>query len=219
MIRYPSLFASLPGVFSSRTPLTATLSHNTLALSQKRFNVQDLRPNVIKVRKTFKGFFKLHDGGSLQKTTPKEGDYALVASQGGRLKDIQIDNARTVIRRTIKPFKGAKFFIASMPDTPFTAKGSEARMGKGKGAVDYWGVWLAPGQTIMEVQGVSEDVAHKALKNAGQMFGIRTHVIKASEDASVPKVVPWFIRQKLGQLEFQEKGREYDEKRNAATNV
>ena len=76
-------------------------------------------------------------------------DYGLCATEGKRLKDIQIDNARTVIRRAMKGYKQAKFVIRTMPNIPVTSKGSEARMGKGKGAIDYWGVWVSPGQVLV----------------------------------------------------------------------
>lgn len=79
-------------------------------------------------------------------------DFGLAASMGKRLSDVQIDNARTVIRRAMKGYKQGKMLIRTMPNIPVTSKGSEARMGKGKGAIDYWGVWVSPGEIIVNKQ-------------------------------------------------------------------
>ncbi len=134
------------------------------------------------------------------------GDYALIAEEGGRLKDFQIDAARTMIRRAVKPFKGSKFVIGAMPDRPFTSKGSEARMGKGKGAIDFWGVWVAKGKVLFEVSGLTEQAAENALKIASNAFHIRTSIIKAPdqkpEDRVVRKVVPYFIKKRLDMQQF-----------------
>lgn len=123
-----------------------------------------LRPKITKHKKQFKGFFTVNSGGSLAGTAVHEGDYGLQVLEGGRLNDKQLDNARTAIRRVLKADKGSKLILRAFPDRPVTSKGSEARMGKGKGAVDYFAKWLSPGAIVFEVKFCRMEIAKEAMR-------------------------------------------------------
>ena len=169
---------------------------------QKRFNVSDLRPQNTKMKKVGTGFFKLHEGGSLKNTWQTKGRYALVASEGGRLKDIQINEARNRIRRTLKPIKGSQYFIMAMPTLPVTKKPAETRMGKGKGNIDHYACWVDPEQVIFELDHVPKEIAEKAIRIAGDVFHIRTHFKQVEALTPTPTVIPLFIQQRLERWQF-----------------
>lgn len=126
------------------TPASSFLSHFQLsaASGQKRFAVANYRPKRMKYKKRMKGFFKSMSGGSLRGTTLAHGEYGLQTIEGGRLKDAQLDCIRTNLKRLLKAEKEAKLHLNVFPDRPITAKGNGTRMGKGKGAVDYFGCWV-----------------------------------------------------------------------------
>lgn len=143
-------------------------------------------------------------GGSLRGTTVYYGDYGLQALEGGRLSDKQLDNARTGIRRIIKQEKGSRFFLRCFPDRPVTSKGAETRMGKGKGAVEYFATFVAAGRVVIEVKGVRKELAEKALRVAAAALPIRTKFVEAPAEGSrvPPRVLPFFVRKRLEQKEF-----------------
>jgi large subunit ribosomal protein L16 len=74
-----------------------------------------------------------------------------------------------------------KLYLRAFPDTPITSKPAGIRMGKGKGAVDYWVAVLKPGQIIFEILGVSEKIAVRAIKSASKKISLITGpVIRSS---------------------------------------
>ncbi|KAJ3089851.1 mitochondrial ribosomal large subunit component [Quaeritorhiza haematococci] len=226
--RVPSISASYP---PSRLPSNATAffpiskPHSMPILStqavvphsQTRHN-QNLRPRRLKFRKAQKGFFKVPSGGSLRGTSLSFGQYGLAAVEGGRLKASQLENARTGIRRVIKQDKGSKIILRAFPHRPVTAKGSESRMGKGKGAVDYFGTWVKEGSVIFEVRNVRGELAKKAMRVAASVLPIRTKFLEAKPTTTTttagatnnettsavrPRVLPYFIRKRLAEAEFR----------------
>jgi large subunit ribosomal protein L16 len=73
-------------------------------------------------------------------------------------------------------------------------------MGKGKGAVDHFATWMAQGRIVMEISGARKDLAHKALDVAAKMLPLRSRIIPKNEEMPVaPRVLPWFVRQRLAQ--------------------
>ncbi|KAI9092693.1 ribosomal protein L10e/L16, partial [Phlyctochytrium arcticum] len=138
----------------------------------------NFRPRRTKYKKAFKGYWPVRTGGSLRGTTVYYGDFGLQALEGGRLSDKQLDNARTGIRRVLKKGeKGSRFFLRCFPDRPVTSKGAETRMGKGKGAVDYFATFVAEGRVIFEVKGLRQELAEKAMRVAAACLPIRTKFI------------------------------------------
>ena len=70
--------------------------------------------------------------------------------------------------------EGAKIWIRAFPDKPITKKPLEVRQGKGKGNVEYWVAQIRPGAVLYEMEGVSEEVARRALRLASAKLSVRT---------------------------------------------
>jgi large subunit ribosomal protein L16 len=88
----------------------------------------------------------------------------------------QLEAARRAIVRAMK--RRGKLWIRVFPDKPITRKAAETRMGKGKGAVEYWAAVVRPGRVMFEIGGgLPEDVAKEALRLAQYKLPIRTKVI------------------------------------------
>ncbi len=131
-----------------------------------------LSPSKVKYRKQFKGKNRgaAHRGSSIQ-----FGDFALKATQHGKMSAQQIEAARIAINRKIK--RGGKMWIRIFPAKPFTKKPAETRMGKGKGSPEGWEAVIKPGKILYELAGVDPELAMKALVLAGAKLGFATKVI------------------------------------------
>lgn len=131
-----------------------------------------LSPKKVKFRKKMKGRMR---GQALRGSRIDFGEYALKATQCGKMTSQQIEAARITINRTIK--RGGKMWIRIFPDKPMTKKPAETRMGKGKGSPEYWVSIIKPGRILYELTGVEESLALKALKLAGNKLPFATKVI------------------------------------------
>ncbi|HYW03398.1 MAG TPA: 50S ribosomal protein L16 [Gammaproteobacteria bacterium] len=100
------------------------------------------------------------------------GEYALKATERGRVTARQIEAARRAITRHVK--RGGKIWIRVFPDVPVTKKPIEVRMGKGKGNVEYWVAKVQPGRILYEMEGVSEPMAREALRLASAKLPVKT---------------------------------------------
>ncbi|WP_182084594.1 50S ribosomal protein L16 [Aureimonas sp. ME7] len=132
-----------------------------------------LQPKRTKFRKAFKG--RIHGnakGGSLLSF----GTFGLKALEPERVTARQIEAARRAITRQMK--RQGRVWIRIFPDLPVTAKPTEVRMGKGKGAIEYWAARVAPGRIMFEIDGVAEDVAREALRLGAAKLPIRTRFIQ-----------------------------------------
>ena len=78
--------------------------------------------------------------------------------------------------------RGGKVWIKIFPDKPVTKKPAETRMGKGKGAPEYWVAVVKPGRVMFEIEGVSEDVAREALRLAAQKLPVQTKFVKRESE-------------------------------------
>ena len=78
--------------------------------------------------------------------------------------------------------RGGKVWIKIFPDKPVTKKPAETRMGKGKGAPEYWVAVVKPGRILFEIEGVTEDVAREALRLAAQKLPIQTKFVKRESE-------------------------------------
>ncbi len=103
------------------------------------------------------------------------GEYGLQALQNAWISDRQIEAARVALTRSIR--RGGQVWITIFPDKPVTKKPAETRMGKGKGAVEYWVAVVRPGRVMFEVSGVSEDQAQEAFRLASHKLPIQTKVV------------------------------------------
>ena len=103
------------------------------------------------------------------------GEFGLKAMQPGRLTSRQIEAARIAITRFIK--RSGKIWIRIFPDKPITKKPAETRMGKGKGAVEYWVAVVKSGRILYEMDGVPQTVAEKAMGLAAYKLPIKTQFV------------------------------------------
>ncbi|MFZ5797187.1 MAG: 50S ribosomal protein L16 [Desulfobulbus sp.] len=131
-----------------------------------------LSPKKVKFRKQFKGRMR---GTANRGAEISFGDYALKAVECGRMSSAHIEAARITINRTIK--RGGKMWIRVFPDKPVTKKPAETRMGKGKGAPEYWVAVIRPGKVLYELSGVPEELAMEALTLASYKLPFATKVI------------------------------------------
>ena len=131
-----------------------------------------LQPKRTKYRKQFKGRIKgVAKGGS----ELAFGEFGLKAQEPNRVNAREIEAARRAITRYMK--RAGRVWIRVFPDVPVTAKPTEVRMGKGKGAVDHWAARVAPGRIMFEIDGVPDDVAREALRLGAAKLPIRTKVV------------------------------------------
>jgi large subunit ribosomal protein L16 len=100
-----------------------------------------------------------------------EGECGLQALDAGLITANQIEAARVALTRYIK--RGGKVWIKIFPNKPITKKPAETRMGKGKGAPEYWVAPVKPGRILFEIAGVSEEVAREALRLASNKLPVR----------------------------------------------
>ena len=132
-----------------------------------------LSPKKTKFRKQFKG--RIH-GSAKGNFTLNYGSYGLKAMEPERVTSRQIEAARKAITRHLK--RAGKMWIRIFPDVPVSKKPAEVRMGKGKGAPEYWVAVVKPGRMLFECDGVSFDVATEALRLAAQKLPVKTKFIK-----------------------------------------
>jgi large subunit ribosomal protein L16 len=80
-------------------------------------------------------------------------------------------------------------WIRVFPDLPVTDKPAEVRMGKGKGAVEYWAARVHPGRILFEIDGVSEEVAREALRLGAAKLPVRTKVVTRRDAGAAPEAM------------------------------
>ncbi len=132
-----------------------------------------LMPKKVKFRKMMKGNMngKAYTGAEMS-----YGEFGIKAMEPGWVTSRQIEAARIAINRHVK--RGCKVWIRIFPDKPITKKPAETRMGKGKGAPEYWVAVVRPGRIMYEMAGASEDISLEALRLATYKLPIRTRIIK-----------------------------------------
>ncbi len=131
-----------------------------------------LLPKRVKYRKRFRGRMK---GATKGGDYVAFGDFALVAMEPAWIKSNQIEAARVTMSRYFR--RGGKIYIRIFPDKPVTKKPQEVRMGKGKGAVEYWVSVVKPGRILFEVANVTEEQAREAFRLAGHKLPIATKMV------------------------------------------
>ena len=131
-----------------------------------------LMPKRTKYRKMQKG---RNRGKATRGTQVTDGEYGLQAIEAGAIKSNQIEAARIAMTRYIK--RGGKVWIKIFPDKPITKKPAETRMGKGKGAPEYWVALVKPGRVMFELAGIPEDVAREAMRLAANKLPVKTKFV------------------------------------------
>jgi large subunit ribosomal protein L16 len=128
-----------------------------------------LSPKRVKFRKVQRGRIS---GAATRGNRVAFGDYGLVAMEPMWITNRQIEAARVAMNRHIK--RGGKLWIRIFPDKPYTKKPAETRMGKGKGAPEYWVAVVKPGTVMFELGGVDKDLAERAMDLASAKLPIKT---------------------------------------------
>ena len=132
-----------------------------------------LQPKKTKFRKAFKGRIS---GPAKGGTELNFGQFGLKALEPERITARQIEAARRAITRQMK--RQGRVWIRIFPDVPVSQKPTEVRMGKGKGAPEFWAARVAPGRIMFEIDGVPEEVAREALRLGAAKLPIKTRFIQ-----------------------------------------
>ena len=132
-----------------------------------------LQPTRTKYRKAHKG--RIH-GRASRGELLNYGSYGRKAMQPERIISKQIEAARVSLTRFMK--RTGKVWLRIFPNIPVSKKPTEVRMGKGKGAPEYWICRVKPGRIIFEVDGVDEETAKIALYKASAKLPIKTKFVK-----------------------------------------
>ncbi len=135
-----------------------------------------LQPKKTKYRKVQKGRMKGNSGRGYRLSN---GMFGIKSLDSNFLTSRQIEAARIAATRYMK--REGQLWIKIFPDKPITKKPLEVRMGKGKGAVEYWAAVVKPGRILFEVGGVPIDIAKEALRLAAQKLPVKTKFIIARD--------------------------------------
>ena len=131
-----------------------------------------LAPKNMKYRKAQKG--RIH-GKAKGGTTLNFGSYGLKAVSPERVTARQIEAARRAMTRHMK--RAGRVWIRIFPDIPVSQKPAEVRQGKGKGTPEFWVCRVKPGRVMFEIDGVTADVARRAVELAAAKLPLKTRFV------------------------------------------
>src|SRR6202048_1675340 len=132
-----------------------------------------MQPKKTKFRKAHKG--RIH-GTATSGATSSFGQFGLKAMAPERITARQIEAARRALTRHMR--RAGRVWIRIFPDVPVSKKPTEVRMGKGKGAPEFWACRVAPGRIVFELDGVPVELAREALLLAAAKLPIKTRFIQ-----------------------------------------
>ncbi|MGE0530728.1 MAG: 50S ribosomal protein L16 [Hyphomonadaceae bacterium] len=135
-----------------------------------------MQPKKTKFRRAHKGRIKGNTKGG---SALNFGQFGLKALEPNRVNAREIEAARRAITREMK--RQGRVWIRIFPDVPVSQKPVEVRMGKGKGAVEFWAARVAPGRIMFEVDGVPEAVARESLRLGAAKLSVRTKIVARIE--------------------------------------
>ena len=133
-------------------------------------------PKRTKYRKMQKG---RNRGKATRGNVVNEGEFGLQTLEAGLITANQIEAARIAMTRYIK--RGGKVWIKIFPNKPISKKPAETRMGKGKGAVEYWVAVVKPGRVMFEISGVAEETAREALRLATHKLPCKCKIVSKAD--------------------------------------
>ncbi|MCD6587231.1 MAG: 50S ribosomal protein L16 [Candidatus Fermentibacteraceae bacterium] len=136
-----------------------------------------LMPKRTKFRKHHRGRMRGRAKGG---DTVAFGEFGLQATEASWVTSAQIESARIALTRHVR--RGGKVWIRLFPDKPVTSTPAETRMGKGKGAVDFWVAVVKPGRVMFEIEGVPLDVAREAMRLAGHKLPLKTRFVARDKE-------------------------------------
>lgn len=131
-----------------------------------------LQPKRVKHRRTFKGKIK---GVANRGSQVTQGSFGLKTLEEAWITDRQIEAARVALTRHLK--REGQVWINIFPDKPITKKPAEVRMGKGKGAPEYWAAVVKPGRIMFEADGIPLELAQEAMRLAAQKLPVKTKFV------------------------------------------
>jgi large subunit ribosomal protein L16 len=131
-----------------------------------------LMPKRVKFRKSQRG---RRAGKAYRGSTVAFGDFGLKAMEPAWITSRQIEACRVALTRKMK--RDGKVWIRIFPDKPVSKKPLETRMGKGKGAPEFWVAVIKPGRVMFEVAGITKELASEALKLCSHKLPIKTKVV------------------------------------------
>jgi large subunit ribosomal protein L16 len=132
-----------------------------------------LQPKKTKFRKQFKGRIS---GAAKGGFNLDFGQYGLKAMEPERVTARQIEAARRALTRHMK--RAGRVWIRVFPDVPVSSKPTEVRMGKGKGAPEFWACKVKPGRIMFEIDGIPVELAREALTLAAAKLPIKTRFVQ-----------------------------------------
>jgi large subunit ribosomal protein L16 len=135
-----------------------------------------LMPKRVKYRKAHRGRRR---GASHRGSIVSFGEYGLKALEPGWITSRQIESARVAITRMMK--REGRLWIRIFPDKPVTKKPAETRMGKGKGAPEFWVAVVKPGRIMFEIAGVNRKIADEAMRLASHKLPIKARLVTRSD--------------------------------------
>lgn len=135
-----------------------------------------LMPKRVKRRKQFRGSMK---GNATRGNKISYGEFGIVATQAVWIRSNQIEAARVAMTRYIK--RGGKVWIKIFPDKPVSSKPIGVRMGKGKGAPEFWVAVVKPGRVMFEIAGVPEATAREALRLAMHKLPVKCKIVSRAD--------------------------------------
>ena len=138
-----------------------------------------LAPRKIKYRKIQKGRRR---GMANSGNYVAFGTYGLKAMEAGWITSRQIEAARITISRRVRKF--GRMWIRIFPDKSITKKPAETRMGKGKGAPEYWVAVVKPGRILFEIEGLDQKETEEAFRQCSYKLPLKTKTVSRREVGS-----------------------------------
>ncbi len=135
-----------------------------------------MAPKRVKFRKQMKGRMR---GFATRGQTVAFGHFGLQATEAGWVSNRQLEACRVAMSREMK--RSGKLWTRVFPDKPITKKPAETRMGKGKGNPEGWVAVIKPGRVLFEIEGVTKDIAAKAMALASAKLPITTRLIERED--------------------------------------
>ena len=135
-----------------------------------------LLPKRVKYRRVHRGHMT---GKATRGNKISHGEFGLQALEPSWITANQIEAARVAMTRYCKRF--GKVWIKIFPDKPISKKPLETRMGKGKGAPEYWVAVVKPGRIMFEIAGVPEETAREAMRLAANKLPIKCKFVMKEE--------------------------------------
>ena len=135
-----------------------------------------MQPKKTKFRRAFKGRISGNTKGG---ASLNFGQFGLKALEPNRVNAREIEAARRAITREMK--RQGRVWIRIFPDVPVSKKPIEVRMGKGKGAPEFWAARVAPGRIMFEIDAVQEPGARESLRLGAAKLSVRTKIVSRIE--------------------------------------